>query len=159
MRAQVEIHLEPLTATAMESICTLLHISCSSIRRKHGDSHYFLMGNYRNWLAASSQCRAFGMTLAAAKDVTDVRVFHDMLTEFSSSTTVAAWLDGTKMMTIDNWYCTSYGYACPRIPWASGEPSNSASESCVCLWPGQTDGVNDCACSDLLPFICEFNPH
>ena len=62
------------------------------------------------------------------------------------------------MMSIGNWYCMAHGADCPPIPWASGEP-NSAMENCVCLWPSFADGVNDCTCLDLFPFICEYNMH
>ena len=47
-------------------------VSCSGniIHRIHGDSYYILMTNKHHWLKASTQCQVFGMTLAAAKDVT-----------------------------------------------------------------------------------------
>ena len=118
------------------------------------------MTNKHHWLKASTQCQVFSMTLAAAKDVSDVHVFHGLMQEFNSQggAVTAAWLDGTDMLSSSNsWYCPSHGAACPVIPWLPGEP-NSASENCVCLWPGHPDGVNDCTCTASLPFICEFNP-
>ena len=118
------------------------------------------MTNQHDWLKASTQCQVFDMTLAAAKDVSDVHVFHELMQEFNSQggAVTAAWLDGTDMLSSSNsWYCSSHGAACPAIPWLPGEP-NSASEKCVCLWPGHPDGVNDCTCTSSLPFICEFNP-
>ena len=98
------------------------------------------------------------MSLAVAKDAATVRVFHDMMREYSAD---VAWVDGTEMMSTGSWHCVSYGAACPAIPWLSGEP-NSSNENCVCLWlghPAQDDGVNDCTCTESMPFICEYNLH
>ena len=50
-----------------------------------------------------------GMTLAAAKDVTHVHVFH-LLYGLSSSATLA-----TANTTTGSWYGTSYGDTCPSI--------------------------------------------
>ena len=137
--------------------------SYSSISRIRHDSYYVLMESYRDWLSASTQCLTLGMTLAVVKDVDDVNLLHGMLTEYITNTrrpAVAAWLDGTDMMTSSNgtWYCTALSAECLSIPWASGEP-NSTAEHCVCLSSSNARGVHDCACTDSQPFVCEFNLH
>ncbi|XP_017124429.1 C-type lectin 37Db-like [Drosophila elegans] len=114
---------------------------------KIGSGFYYIEQYHKaNWFAAGELCRRMGGHLASISNETELNAIKAQLT-----TSTEYWLDINSLGDKDVYMSSTSGNKASFLKWASGEPSNTATDHCVLF----NNLMYDRTCEQLTLFICE----